>query len=187
MDLSTSLGIHFTIKMSDLAPLVLSVIRDRTILEMKEEIDQLAAEVTKLEKARVDLLDHSIRHDDSVDITISINREIHAQGFLPTMPDYHDGIREVQFNVTKYLKVRVERTENIEIRLNGMMLATAKDPQELEQWRQGNTEMRRIRYQFDPSDHNVKAWRSAALLLYAREICWPNNERQMTFESASLE
>ena len=173
--------------MSDLAPLVLSVIKDKTILDLKEENRQLVAEVAQLKKARDDLLDHSIRHDDSVDITISVNREIYAQGFLPNMPDYHDGTREVQFNDTKVLNVGAERTENIEIRLNGMLLATAKDPQQLEQWRQGNTEMRRIRYQFDPSDHNVKSWRSAALLLYAREVFWPNNEQQMTFQSASLE
>ena len=173
--------------MSDLAPLVLSVIKDKTILDLKEENRQLVAEVTKLGKARDDLLDHAIRHDDSVDITISINGEIYAQSFLPTMPDYHGGTREVRFIDKKVFTVGAERIKNIEIRLNGMMLASAKDPQQLEQWRQGNTEMRRIRYQFDPSDHNVKSWRSAALLLYAREIVWPNNEQQMTFQSASLE
>ena len=173
--------------MSDLAPLVLSVIKDKTILDLQEEIAQLTTEVTKLGKARDDLLDHAIRHDDSVDITISINREIYAKGFLPTMPDYHGGTREVRFIDKKFFTVGAERTENIEIRLNAMMLATAKDPQQLEQWRQGNTEMRRIRYQFDPSDHNVKSWRSAAFLLYAKEIFWPNNEQQMIFESASLE
>ena len=170
--------------MSDLAPLVLSVIKDKT---MKEEIDQLAAEVAKLKTARDDLLDHAIRHDDSVEITISINRKIYAQGSLPTLPDYHGGTREVQFNVTKKFKGGIEMARNIEIRLNGMVLAKGKDAKELDGWREGTIEMKLICYQIDPPEHNVKPWRWESLLLYAQEETLSNNQRQMYFTSVSLE
>ena len=102
--------------MSDLAPLVLSVLKDKTALDLKEENDKLAAEVARLKSARDDLLSHTIRNNDSVDITISINREIYGQGFLPTERDHRDGTWEVDLNARKDYKLGIETTANVEIR-----------------------------------------------------------------------
>ena len=178
---------HSTVKMSDLAPLVLSVLKDKTALDLKEENDKLAAEVARLKSARDDLLSHTIRNNDSVDITISINREIYGQGFLPTERDHRDGTWEVDLNARKDYKLGIETTANVEIRLNGMVLGKAKEPKEVDAWQEGTSEMKLISYEIRPSEHKVMQWFLESLFLYAQEETWPDNTRQIHFISVSLD
>ena len=48
--------------MSDLAPLVLSDLRDKTVVDLKAENDKLSEEATKLQAERDEFLRYAIKH-----------------------------------------------------------------------------------------------------------------------------
>ena len=88
--------------MSDLAPLVLSVLRDKTVVDLKAENDKLSQEVAKLQAERDDFLRYAIKHG-RIEITDNKSKKVLARGFLPTMRAYADGFCTVGLMISDEL------------------------------------------------------------------------------------
>jgi len=173
--------------MSDLAPLVLSVLRDKTVLDLKVENDKLSEELAKLQAERDDFLSYAIKHG-RIEIFNTKTKNILAHGFLPTMRTYADGFCTVGLIISEELEGGIDAASGIDIRLNGMVIVTTDEAPQLCQWQlHGQTEIyKQHRYAFSPEQHKVKPWHSHEVSLYAVEKDGPNNERRVLFNAIAL-
>mmetsp|Transcript_27623 Transcript_27623/g.64773 ORF Transcript_27623/g.64773 Transcript_27623/m.64773 type:complete len:189 (+) Transcript_27623:1078-1644(+) len=173
--------------MSDLAPLVLSVLRDKTVVDLKAENDNLSGEVAKLQAERDDFLRYAIKHG-RIEITDTKSKKVLARGLPPTMRKYADGFCTVGLMISDELVGGIEAASEIDIRLNGMVIGTTKELPQLCQWQHhGQTEIyKQHRYAFTPEEHKVKPWHSHELSLYAVEKDGPNNDKRVMFNAIAL-
>ena len=98
--------------MSDIAPLVLSVIRDKTVVDLTAENDRLSEEVAKLRAERDDL--YAIKHG-RIEITDTKTKRVLAWGLLPTMRTYSDGFCSVGLLIADELVGGIEAAFEIDI------------------------------------------------------------------------
>lgn len=173
--------------MSDLAPLVLSVLRDKTVVDLKAENDKLSQEVAKLQADRDDFLRYATKHG-RIEITDTKSKKLLARGFLPTMRTYADGFCTVGLMISDELVGGIEAASEIDIRLNGMVIVSTQELPQLCQWQHyGQIEIyKQHRYAFTPERHKVKPWHSHELSLYAVEKDGPKGDKRVLFNAIAL-